>query len=40
MDRLVHHATIVALRGKSYRPKERGAGVAPAAQPPSLRDSA
>jgi hypothetical protein len=28
------------LKGKSYRLKERGAGIAPAAQAPSLRDSA
>jgi DNA replication protein DnaC len=40
IDRLVHHATMVALKGKSFRLKERGIGVAPAAQTPSLRDSA
>ena len=39
IDRLVHHATMIALKGKSYRLKERGAGIAPAAQPTSLRDS-
>ena len=39
IDRLVHHATMIALNGNSYRLKERGAGVAPAAQPASLRDS-
>ena len=38
IDRLVHHAEIVALKGKSYR-RERG-GRASAAQAPSLRDSA
>jgi DNA replication protein DnaC len=40
IDRLVHHATMIALKGKSYRLKERGPGSAPAAQAPSLRDSA
>ncbi len=40
IDRLVHHATMVTLKGKSYRLKERGAGIVPAAQAPSLRDSA
>jgi DNA replication protein DnaC len=33
IDRLVHHATMVALKGKSYRLKERGTGVAPTTQP-------
>jgi IstB-like ATP binding protein len=40
IDRLVHHATMITLKGKSYRLRERGIGVAPAAQVPSLRDSA
>ncbi len=40
IDRLVHHATMVTLKGKSYRLRERGAGIVPAAQAPSLRDSA
>ena len=40
IDRLVHHATMVALKGKNYRLKERGAGIVPAAQAPSLRDFA
>jgi DNA replication protein DnaC len=40
IDRLVHHATMVTLKGKSYRLRERGAGIAPAAHAPSLRDSA
>ena len=40
IDRLVHHATIVTLKGKSYRLRERGKGIAPADQAPSLRDSA
>ena len=40
IDRLVHHATMITLKGKSYRLRERGTGVAPATQPPSLRDSA
>lgn len=29
IDRLVHHATMVTLKGKSYRPRERGTGIAP-----------
>jgi hypothetical protein len=40
IDRLVHHATMITLKGKSYRLRERGTGVAPATQAPSLRDSA
>jgi DNA replication protein DnaC len=40
IDRLVHHVTMVPLKGKSYRLKERAAGLAPAARPTSLRDSA
>ena len=40
IDRLVHHATMITLKGKSYRLRERGLDVAPAAQAPSLRDSA
>jgi DNA replication protein DnaC len=40
IDRLVHHATMITLKGKSYRLKERGASVTPAAQAPSRRDSA
>lgn len=40
IDRLVHHATMIALKGKSYRLRERGLDVMPAAQAPSLRDSA
>ena len=40
IDRLVHHATMITLKGKSYRLRERGPGVAPAAQAPPLRDSA
>jgi DNA replication protein DnaC len=39
IDRLVHHATMIALKGKSYRLKERGAAITPAIQPTSLRDS-
>lgn len=30
VDRLVHHAQIVTLKGKSYRLEERGAGAVPA----------
>ena len=40
IDRLVHHATTITLKGKSYRLRERGLDVIPAAQAPSLRDSA
>jgi len=40
IDRLVHHATMIVLKGKSYRLRERGLDVAPATQAPSLRDSA
>ena len=39
IDRLVHHATMIALKGKSYRLRERGLDVVPAAQAPSLRYS-
>ena len=39
IDRLVHHAHIITLKGKSYRLRERGAASAPAAeiQPAGLR---
>ena len=41
IDRVVHHATMITLKDKSYRLRERGTGIAPAAaQAPSLRDSA
>jgi DNA replication protein DnaC len=40
IDRLVHHATMVTLKGKSYRLRERGTGITPAAQAPPLRGSA
>src|SRR5436190_202262 len=40
IDRLVHHATMITLKGKSYRLRERGLDVTAAAQAPSLRDSA
>jgi DNA replication protein DnaC len=33
IDRLVHHATMVALKGKSYRLRERGADTVPRAKP-------
>jgi len=36
IDRLVHHATMITLKGKSYRLRERGVDVAPAAQAPSF----
>jgi len=35
IDRLVHHATMISLKGKSYRLRERGSGVVPAAQVPA-----
>jgi DNA replication protein DnaC len=35
IDRLVHHATMIGLKGKSYRLRERGTGVVPAAQIPA-----
>jgi DNA replication protein DnaC len=31
IDRLVHHATMITLKGKSYRLRERGTGITPAA---------
>ena len=44
IDRLVHHATMISLKGKSYRLREPGSGVVPAAQipaaPPRRRRSA
>ena len=40
IDRLVHHATMITLKGKSYRLRERGLDVTPTAQAPSHRDSA
>ena len=40
IDRLVHHAEILSLKGDSYRLRERTGAVAPADQAPSLRDSA
>jgi DNA replication protein DnaC len=33
IDRLVHHATMVTRKGKSYRLRERGTASAPAARP-------
>jgi DNA replication protein DnaC len=33
IDRLVHHATMVALKGKSYRLRERGTDTTPRATP-------
>jgi IstB-like ATP binding protein len=30
IDRLIHHAHMVTLKGKSYRLRERGTGAAPA----------
>ena len=40
IDRLVHHAQIVTLKGKSYRLKDRGSEVKPADQAAGLRPSA
>jgi DNA replication protein DnaC len=40
IDRLVHHAHLVTLKGKSYRLRERGTAPAPAAQATGLRPSA
>ena len=40
IDRLIHHAHMVTLKGKSYRLRERGTGAAPAVQTPGLRPSA
>jgi DNA replication protein DnaC len=40
IDRLVHHAEIVTLKGKSYRLRERSKAGFPADQATSLRDSA
>ena len=37
IDRLVHHATMVALKGKSYRLRERGTDITPRPRP-SRRD--
>ena len=33
IDRLVHHATMITLKGKSYRLRERGSDTAPRAKP-------
>jgi DNA replication protein DnaC len=33
IDRLVHHATMVPLKGKSYRLRERGTSSTPARRP-------
>ena len=40
IDRLIHHAHMVTLKGKSFRLRERGVGAAPAVQAPGLRPSA
>jgi DNA replication protein DnaC len=40
IDRLIQHAHMVTLKGKSYRLRERGAGATPAVQAPGLRPSA
>jgi DNA replication protein DnaC len=33
IDRLVHHATMVTLKGKSYRLRERGTDTTPRVKP-------
>ena len=33
IDRLVHHATMVTLKGKSYRLRERGTDTTPKVKP-------
>jgi DNA replication protein DnaC len=38
IDRLVHHATMVTLKGKSYRLRERGADTTPRPKPSRPRD--
>ncbi len=38
IDRLVHHATMVTLKGKSYRLRERGTAPASAARPAPLEN--
>lgn len=40
IDRLVHHAQIITLKGKSYRLKDRASQVKPADQATGLRPSA
>ena len=35
IDRLVHHATMISLKGKSYRLRQRGTGLVPATQTPA-----
>lgn len=40
IDRLVHHAQLVTLKGKSYRLRERTSGPPPAAHATGLRPSA
>jgi DNA replication protein DnaC len=42
IDRLVHHATMIALKGKSYRLRQRGTGVLPQTglAPPDARSVA
>lgn len=39
IDRLVHHATMITLKGKSYRLRERGLDVAPAAPARARRNT-
>jgi hypothetical protein len=38
IDRLVHHATMVTLKGKSYRLRERGTAPAPRRQATPLEN--
>ena len=38
IDRLVHHATMVTLKGKSYRLRERGTSSTSAAKPAPIQN--
>ena len=38
IDRLVHHATMITLKGKSYRLRDRGNAPASAARPAPLEN--
>jgi hypothetical protein len=40
IDRLVHHAAMITLKGKSYRLRQRGLDVTPAAHTRPLHDPA
>jgi DNA replication protein DnaC len=38
IDRLVHHATMITLKGKSYRLRQRGLDTTPGIPASPLRD--